>query len=156
MIGYTHPFEWVLMRGSGEGNIYFEAVVGIITFLLLGRYFEARSKQQAGEAVRALLHLGATEATLLRGGVETPVPIDFLKVDDLFVVRPGEKIATDGEVVEGSSAVDASMITGESLPVDVAVGDQVIGATVNANGRLIVRATRVGADTQLAHIARLV
>ncbi len=156
MIGYTHGFEFMLMRGTGEGSVYFEAVVGIITFLLLGRWFEARSKQRAGEAVRALLQLGATEATLLRGGVETRVPVDFLKPGDTFVVRPGEKIATDGEVVEGSSAVDASMVTGESVPVDVGLGDAVIGATVNANGRLIVRATRVGADTQLAHIARLV
>ncbi len=156
MIGYTHSFEWMLMRGSGEGNVYFEAVVAIITFLLLGRYFEARSKRQAGEAVRALLHLGATEATLLKDGVETRVPVDFLKVGDTFVVRPGEKIATDGEVIEGASAVDASMVTGESVPVDVSVGDAVIGATLNANGRLVVRATRVGEDTQLAHIARLV
>ncbi|MFT4215731.1 MAG: heavy metal translocating P-type ATPase [Micropruina sp.] len=156
MIGYTHGFEFMLMRGTGEGSVYFEAVVGIITFLLLGRWFEARSKQRAGEAVRALLQLGATEATLLRGGVETRVPVDFLKPGDTFVVRPGEKIATDGEVVEGSSAVDASMVTGESVPVDVGPGDAVIGATVNANGRLVVRATRVGADTQLAHIARLV
>ncbi len=156
MIGYTHPFEFMLMRGSGEASIYFEAVAAIVTFLLLGRYFEARSKQKAGEAVRALLQLGATEATLLRGGVETRVPVDFLKAGDVFVVRPGEKIATDGEVVDGSSAVDVSMVTGESVPVDVAVGDAVIGATLNANGRLVVRATRVGADTQLAHIARLV
>ena len=156
MIGYTHGFEFMLMRGTGEGSVYFEAVVGIITFLLLGRWFEARSKQRAGEAVRALLQLGATEATLLRGGVETRVPVDFLKPGDTFVVRPGEKIATDGEVVEGNSAVDASMVTGESVPVDVGPGDAVIGATVNANGRLIVQATRVGADTQLAHIARLV
>ncbi len=156
MIGYTHGFEFMLMRGTGEGSIYFEAVVGIITFLLLGRWFEARSKQRAGEAVRALLQLGATEATLLRGGVETRVPVDFLKPGDVFVVRPGEKIATDGEVVEGASAVDVSMVTGESVPVDVGPGDAVIGATVNTNGRLIVTATRVGADTQLAHIARLV
>ncbi|MFZ1412063.1 MAG: HAD-IC family P-type ATPase, partial [Micropruina sp.] len=155
-IGYTHAFELMLERGSGEGNIYFEAVVAIITFLLLGRYVEARSKRRAGEAVRALLHLGASDATLLRNGVETTVPIDFLNVGDSFVVRPGEKIATDGEVIQGSSAVDNSMITGESLPVDVTVGDPVIGATLNANGRLVVRATRVGADTQLATIARMV
>ncbi len=155
-IGYTHPFELTLMRGTGEGSIYFEAVVAIVTFLLLGRWFEARSKQRAGEAVRALLQLGATEATLLRGGLETRVPVDFLKPGDEFLVRPGEQIATDGEVIEGSSAVDVSMVTGESVPVDVGVGDAVIGATVNANGRLVVRATRVGADTQLAHIARLV
>ena len=156
MIGYTHPFELTLQRGTGEGSIYFEAVAAIVTFLLLGRWFEARSKAKAGEAVRALLQLGATEATLLRGGVETRVPVDFLKPGDEFVVRPGEKIATDGEVVDGDSAVDASMVTGESVPVDVGPGDAVTGATVNANGRLVVKATRVGADTQLAHIARLV
>ncbi len=155
-LGYTHPFELSLMRGDGAANIYFEAVAGIIVFLLLGRYIEARSKAAAGEAVRALLHLGATEATLLRDGVETPVPIDFLTVGDRFVVRPGEKVATDGEVVEGFSSVDNSLVTGESVPVDVAPGDAVIGATVNTTGRLVVRATRVGRDTQLAHIARLV
>ena len=155
-IGYTHPFEFRLMRGHGEANIYLEAVVGIIVFLLLGRWIEARANQSAGEAVRALLQLGATEATLLRDGVESRVPIDELAVGDQFVVRPGEKVATDGEVVEGYSAVDNSMITGESVPVDVGVGDLVTGATLNANGRLVVRATRVGKDTQLAHIARLV
>ena len=155
-VGYTHPFELSLMRGDGSANIYFEAVAGIVVFLLLGRYIEARSKTAAGEAVRALLHLGATEATLLRNDVETRVPADFLKVGDLFVVRPGEKLATDGQVVAGFSAVDNSLVTGESLPVDVGVGDAVIGATVNTTGRLVVRATRVGRDTQLAHIARLV
>lgn len=155
-IGYTHAFEFQLMRGHGAANIYFEAVAGIIGFLLLGRYIEARSKDAAGEAVRALLHLGATEATLLHEGREVMVSIDRLAVGDMFVVRPGEKIATDGEVVEGHSAVDNSLVTGESVPVDVGPGDQVIGATVNTNGRLIIRATRVGRDTQLAHIARLV
>ena len=155
-LGYTHPFEFSLMRGEGAANIYFEAVAGIVVFLLLGRFIEARSKQAAGEAVRALLHLGATEATLLKDGRESRVPIDFLKVGDTFVVRPGEKVATDGEVVEGASAVDNALVTGESVPVDVAPGDLVIGATVNTTGRLVVRATRVGRDTQLAHIARLV
>ncbi len=155
-LGYTHPFELALMRGSGEANIYFEAVAGIVVFLLLGRYIEARSKAAAGEAVRALLHLGATEATVLVDGRERSVPIDRLAVDDLFVVRPGEKLATDGEVVEGFSSIDNSLVTGESVPVDVAAGAQVIGATLNTTGRLVVRATRVGRDTQLAHIARLV
>jgi Cu+-exporting ATPase len=155
-LGYTHPFELALMRGEGAANIYFEAVAGIVVFLLLGRFIEARSKQAAGEAVRALLHLGATEATLLAGGRESRVPIDFLKVGDTFVVRPGEKVATDGEVIEGTSALDNALVTGESVPVDVAPGDAVIGATVNTTGRLVVRATRVGRDTQLAHIARLV
>ncbi|MFT4108938.1 MAG: heavy metal translocating P-type ATPase [Propionicimonas sp.] len=155
-IGYTHPFEFSLMRGHGAAAIYFEAVAGIVVFLLLGRYIEARSKATAGEAVRALLTLGATEATLLRDGRETRVPIDQLRVGDTFVVRPAEKIATDGEVVEGFSAIDASLVTGESVPVDVVAGDTVIGATLNTTGRLLVRATRVGRDTQLAHIARLV
>ncbi|MBI5028276.1 MAG: heavy metal translocating P-type ATPase, partial [Actinobacteria bacterium] len=155
-LGYTHPFEFSLMRGHGEASIYFEAVAGIVVFLLLGRFIEARSKAAAGEAVRALLHLGATEATLLRDGVESRVPIDFLKAGDLFVVRPGEKVATDGEVVEGTSAVDNALVTGESVPIDVGPGDAVIGATLNTDGRLVVRATRVGRDTQLAHIARLV
>ena len=155
-VGYTHPFELALMRGAGEANIYFEAVAGIVMFLLLGRYIEARSKAAAGEAVRALLHLGATEVTLLVDGRERLVPIDQLAVDDLFVVRPGEQVATDGEIVEGFSALDNSLVTGESVPVDVAVGAQVIGATLNTTGRLVVRATRVGRDTQLALIARLV
>lgn len=155
-IGYTHAFELRLMRGHGEANIYLEAVVGIILFLLLGRWIEARAKHQAGDAVRALLQLGASEATLLRDGVESKVPIERLRVGDQFVVRPGEKVATDGEVVSGYSAVDNSMITGESVPVDVTAGDVVTGGTLNTNGRLVVRATRVGRDTQLAHIARLV
>ncbi|HEY3337714.1 MAG TPA: heavy metal translocating P-type ATPase [Propionicimonas sp.] len=155
-LGYTHRFELALMRGAGEANIYFEAVAGIVVFLLLGRYIEARSKAAAGEAVRALLHLGVTSATLLVDGTERGVPIDQLAVGDLFVVRPGEKVATDGEVVEGFSAIDNSLVTGESVPVDVGVGAQVIGATLNTTGRLVVRATRVGRDTQLAHIARLV
>ena len=155
-LGYTHPFEFTLMRGHGAASVYFEAVAGIVMFLLLGRFIEARSKAAAGEAVRALLHLGATEATLLKDGRESLVPVDFLKVGDTFVVRPGEKVATDGEVVEGFSAIDNSLVTGESVPVDVVAGDAVIGATLNTTGRLVVRATRVGRDTQLAHIARLV
>lgn len=155
-LGYTHPFELALMRGHGAANIYFEAVAGIVVFLLLGRYIEARSKAAAGEAVRALLHLGATQATLLVDGRERLVPIEQLAVGDLFVVRPGEKVATDGEVTEGFSAIDNSLVTGESVPVDVAAGGQVIGATLNTTGRLVVRATRVGRDTQLANIARLV
>ena len=155
-LGYAHPFELALMRGHGAANIYFEAVAGIVVFLLLGRYIEARSKVAAGEAVRALLHLGATEATVLENGSERRVPIDHLAVGDLFVVRPGEKVATDGEVVEGFSAIDNALVTGESVPVDVGLGAHVIGATLNTTGRLVVRATRVGRDTQLAHIARLV
>ncbi|MDR1710427.1 MAG: cadmium-translocating P-type ATPase [Propionibacteriaceae bacterium] len=155
-IGFTHKFEFSLMRGMAETNIYLESVAGIICFLLLGRWIEARSKAQAGAAIRALLQLGANQATLLQGGIELIVPIAQLQVGDLFVVRPGEKIATDGEVVEGVSAVDNSLMTGESVPEDVQAGDHVIGAAINANGRLVVRATRVGSDTQLARMAKLV
>ena len=155
-LGYTHAFEFRLMRDHGEANIYLEAVVAIIFFLLLGRWLEARAKARAGEAIRTLLQLGATQATVVVDGVETLVGIDRLKVGDEFVVRPGEKVATDGEVISGSSAIDRSLVTGESVPVDVGVGDEVTGATLNTYGRLVVRATRVGRDTQLAHIARLV
>lgn len=156
MIGYTHPFDFSLVRGHAD-QVYFEAAVGIVLFLLLGRYLEARSRRQAGEAVHALLTLGATTATVLRDdGREEQVPIDRLTVGQRFVVRPGEKIATDGEIVEGTSAVDNSMLTGESVPVDVGVGDSVTGAALNTDGRIVVRATRVGADTQLAHLARMV
>ncbi|MEV6817067.1 heavy metal translocating P-type ATPase, partial [Micromonospora sp. NPDC051296] len=138
------------------GNIYLEAAAGVTTFILAGRYFEARSKRTAGAALRALLELGAKDVSVLRGGVETRIPVDQLAVGDRFVVRPGEKIATDGTVHEGTSAVDASMVTGESVPVEVGVGDSVVGGCVNAGGRLVVTATRVGADTQLAQMARLV
>jgi Cu+-exporting ATPase len=128
----------------------------VTLFILLGRYLEKRSKRQAGAALRALLDLGAKDVAVLRGGAEVRVPVDELAVGDLFVVRPGEKIATDGIVDQGSSAVDASMLTGESVPVEVGEGDAVTGATVNAGGRLVVRATRIGADTQLARMARMV
>ncbi|MCP9958479.1 heavy metal translocating P-type ATPase [Streptomyces sudanensis] len=154
--GMTHPFELTISRGDGSGNIYLEAAAGVTAFILAGRYFEARSKRKAGAALRALMQLGAREAAVLRGGREVRVPTDELRVGDRFVVRPGESIATDGTVVEGTSAVDASMLTGESVPVEVAVGDTVTGATVNAGGRIVVEATRVGADTQLARMARLV
>jgi Cu+-exporting ATPase len=154
--GMTHPFELTIARTDGSGNIYLEAAAGVTTFILAGRYFEARSKRQAGAALRALLELGAKEVSLLRGGAERRIPVGELAVGDLFVVRPGEKIAADGEVTEGSSAVDASMLTGESVPVEVGPGDPVAGATVNAGGRLVVRATRVGSETQLAQMARLV
>ncbi|MGY1690990.1 heavy metal translocating P-type ATPase [Geodermatophilus sp. SYSU D01105] len=154
--GMTHPFELTVSRGDGGANIYLEAAAGVTTFLLAGRYAEARSKRRAGAALRALLELGAKEVSVLRGGVERRVPVDQLAVGDEFVVRPGEKIAADGEVTEGASAVDASMLTGESVPVEVGPGDAVVGATVNAGGRLVVRATRIGAETQLAQMARLV
>jgi P-type Cu+ transporter len=156
MPGMTHPFALTIQRSDGAGNIYLEAAAGVTTFILAGRYFEARSKRQAGAALRALLELGSHDVAVLRRGVEERVPIAQLVVGDLFVVRPGEKIATDGVIEEGSSAVDASMLTGESVPVEVGVGDPVVGATVNAGGRLVVRATRVGSDTQLAQMARLV
>jgi Cu+-exporting ATPase len=154
--GMTHPFELTIQRTDGAGNIYLEAAAGVTTFILAGRYFEARSKRQAGAALRALLEMGSREVSVLQGGVETRVPIEQLVVGSRFVVRPGEKVATDGVVEEGTSAVDASMLTGESVPVEVGADDPVVGATVNAGGRLVVRATRVGSDTQLAQMARLV
>ncbi|MBE1490587.1 heavy metal translocating P-type ATPase [Plantactinospora soyae] len=154
--GMTHPFSFDIGPSDGAGNIYLEAAAGVTLFILLGRYFEARAKRRAGAALRALLELGAREVTVLRDGVEGRIPVDQLTVGDRFVVRPGEKIATDGVVEDGSSAVDASMLTGESVPVEVGPGDAVVGATVNAGGRLVVRATRVGAETQLAQMATLV
>ena len=159
--GMTHPFELTVERTDGAGNIYLEAAAGVTTFILAGRYFEARSKRRAGAALRALLELGAKEVAVLREGQDgTPsevrIPTEQLVVGDPFVVRPGEKIATDGVVEQGTSAVDASMLTGESMPVEVSVGDTVVGGCVNAGGRLVVRATRVGSDTQLAQMARLV
>ncbi|WP_073420804.1 heavy metal translocating P-type ATPase [Geodermatophilus nigrescens] len=154
--GMTHPFSFAVSRTDGAGDVYLEAAAGVTTFLLAGRYAEARAKRRAGSALRALLEMGARDVSVLRGGAEQRVPVDALGVGDLFVVRPGERVATDGEVVEGSSAVDASMLTGEPVPVEVGPGDAVVGATVNAGGRLVVRATRVGADTQLAQMARLV
>ncbi|MEV0808232.1 heavy metal translocating P-type ATPase [Micromonospora sp. NPDC050200] len=154
--GMTHPFRLDITRTDGAGNIYLEAAAGVTVFILAGRYFEARSKRTAGAALRALLELGARDVAVLRGGVETRIPVDQLAVGDRFVVRPGEKVATDGVVDEGTSAVDASMLTGESVPVEVGPGDTVVGATVNAGGRLLVTATRVGADTQLAQMSKLV
>ena len=160
MTGMTHPFELTVSRTDGAANIYLEAASGVTTFILAGRYFEARSKRRAGAALRALLELGAKQVAVLRDGptgrVEELIATDRLAVGDLFVVRPGEKIATDGTIEEGTSAVDASMLTGESVPVEVTTGDSVVGATVNAGGRIIVRATRVGSDTQLAQMAQLV
>ena len=155
-LGMVHPFELTISRSDGAANIYLEAAAGVTMFILAGRYLEARSKRASGAALRALLDLGAKDVSVLRDGAEVRVPTGELAVSDLFVVRPGEKVATDGVVVEGSSAVDASMLTGESVPVEVGVGDAVTGATVNAGGRLVVRATRVGSETQLAQMARLV
>ncbi|WP_431871506.1 heavy metal translocating P-type ATPase [Nocardiopsis eucommiae] len=158
--GMTHPFEFTIARTDGSGNVYLEVAAGVTSFILLGKFFEARSKRRAGAALRALLEMGAKEVAVLRGtggaAREELVPVDQLAVGDRFVVRPGEKIATDGTVEEGTSAVDMSMLTGESVPVEVAPGSAVVGATVNAGGRLVVRASRVGSDTQLAQMARLV
>jgi len=154
--GMTHPFELTIARGDGAGNIYLEVAAGVTTFILAGRYFEARSKRRAGAALRALLELGAKDVAVIRDGTEVRIPTDQLGVGDRFVVRPGEKIATDGVIEEGTSAVDASMLTGESVPIEVRAGNTVAGATVNAGGRLVVRATRVGTDTQLAQMATLV
>ncbi|MCM3661507.1 heavy metal translocating P-type ATPase [Georgenia satyanarayanai] len=154
--GMTHAFELTIAPSDGAANIYLEVGAGVTMFILAGRYFEKRSKRQAGAALRAMLELGAKEVSVLRDGAEVKIPSSELAVGDEFVVRPGEKIATDGDVVAGTSAVDASMLTGESVPVEVAEGDSVSGATVNAGGRLVVRATRVGSDTQLAQMARLV
>ncbi|MFB9429927.1 heavy metal translocating P-type ATPase [Streptoalloteichus tenebrarius] len=154
--GMRHGFDLTVQRMSGDGNIYLEVAAGVTTFILAGRYFEARSKRRAGAALRALLELGAKDVAVLRDGREQRVPVDQLRVGDRFVVRPGEKIATDGVVEEGGSAVDLSMLTGESVPVEVGPGDEVVGATVNAGGRLVVLATRIGADTRLAQMARLV
>ncbi|MGW5341024.1 heavy metal translocating P-type ATPase [Rhodococcus pyridinivorans] len=156
--GMVHPFEFTIARGDGSGNIYLEAAAGVTTFILAGRYFEQRSKRRAGAALRALLELGAKDVAVLGpdGTTETRIPLEQLAVGDLFVVRPGEKIATDGVIERGTSAVDASMLTGESVPVEVGVGDSVVGGTVDVGGRLVVRATRVGSDTQLAQMAKLV
>ena len=156
MPGMTHEFSLTIGRTDGSANIYLEVAAGVTMFILLGRYLEKRSKRQAGAALRALLDMGAKDVAVLKGGAEVRVPVGELAEGDLFVVRPGEKIATDGVVEQGSSAVDASMLTGESVPVEVGEGDAVTGATVNAGGRLVVRATRVGADTQLARMAQMV
>ena len=156
VIGMRHGFSFTPERGMGSSQIYLEVAAGVTVFILAGRYFEARAKRRSGAALRALLELGAKDVAVLRDGVETRIPVEELAVDDLFVVRPGEKVATDGVVVDGTSAIDASLLTGESVPVEVGPGDAVTGATVNAGGRLVVRATRVGADTALAQIARLV
>ncbi|HEV2345856.1 MAG TPA: heavy metal translocating P-type ATPase [Actinocrinis sp.] len=153
--GMRMPFE-LISSGSGSDQIYLEAASAVVVFILAGRYYEARAKRRSGAALRALLHLGAKNVAVLRDGVETRVPIGRLAVGDLFVVRPGEKVATDGVVVEGSCAIDASLLTGESVPVEAGPGDPVTGATVNAGGHIVVRATRIGAETQLAQIARLV
>ena len=154
--GMAEGFRWLPERGDPTGTIYLETAAGVTAFLLAGRYAEARAKRRSGDALRALLQLGAKDVAVLRDGVETRIAVESLAVGDRFVVRPGDKIATDGEVVDGTAAVDRSMLTGESVPVEVGPGDAVAGGTVNAGGRLVVRATRIVADTQLAQLARMV
>ncbi|KAA0271081.1 MAG: copper-translocating P-type ATPase [Acidobacteria bacterium] len=155
--GMRMEFTLLPEQGAGTSEIYLEIAAVVTTFILAGRYFEARAKRRAGSALEALLELGAKDvAVLADDGTETRVPVEKLRVGDRFVVRPGEKIATDGVVEVGRSAVDASVLTGESVPVEVGPGDEVSGATVNAGGRLVVRAARVGSETALAQIARLV
>jgi Cu+-exporting ATPase len=153
--GMRMSFAW-LARGAGADSTYLEIASGVTALVLVGRYLEARAKRRSGAALRALLSLGAIQATVLRDGVEVRIPAEQLAAGEEFVVRPGEKIAADGIVIAGSSAVDTSMLTGEPVPAEVGPGDSVAGGCVNADGRLVVRATRVGADTQLAQLARLV
>jgi len=154
--GMHMTFQLIAEPGSGASEIYLEVASAVTVFILAGRYVEARAKRKSGAALRALLELGAKDASLLADGVETRVPVSSLTVGDRFVVRPGEKVATDGRVVEGSSAIDLSMLTGESVPVEVSPTDHVTGATVNVGGRLVVEVTAVGADTELARLGRLV
>jgi Cu+-exporting ATPase len=159
-IGDRMTFSWLaearVTKGGGTDATYLEVAVGVTALILLGRYLELRARRRAGAALKALLHLGAKQATLLRDGREVTVPVGALVVGDEFVIRPGEKVATDGVVITGQSAVDTSMLTGEPVPVEAGPGDTVTGGCVNVGGRLIVRATQVGADTQLAQMARLV
>jgi len=157
-VGTLAAWTWstVVLVAGIDAEMYFEVGVVITTLILLGRYLEARARDRSGDAIRALLELGAKDARVLRNGTEALVPIDELVVGDVFIVRPGEKVATDGRVVEGSSALDQSMLTGEPVPVEVSAGDDVAGAMINVSGRLVIEATKVGADTALAQIARLV
>ncbi|PRY69392.1 Cu+-exporting ATPase [Glaciihabitans tibetensis] len=156
MAGMQMTFAFVTEPGGAAHDIYLEVATAVTVFILAGRYVEARAKQQSGAALRALLELGAKDAVILRAGGEARVPIDQLAIGDRFVVRPGEKVATDGIVADGASAIDSSMLTGESVPVEVAVGDRVVGATLNVGGRLVVEVTRIGAETELARLGRLV
>ncbi|MFT4263257.1 MAG: heavy metal translocating P-type ATPase [Nocardioides sp.] len=156
MAGMRHGFSWRVERTDGLDAIYLEAAAGVTTLILAGRYAEARSKRRAGDALRALLSLGAKEVVVLHGDHEMPMPVSSLEVGTVFVVRPGEKVATDGVVVTGSSAVDQSMLTGEPVPVEVSEGSAVVGGTINSGGRIVVRATAVGSETQLAQLAALV
>ncbi len=155
-IGMRHEWAWQLERDAGLSSVYFEAACGIIVFLLLGRYIEARSRQDASAALRELAKAGAKTAIVLRDGQEVEVPVEAVRVGDRFIVLPATKVPTDGVIVEGRSAMDNAVITGESMPVEVGPGDAVVGAAVNTTGRLVVEATAVGEDTQLSQIARLV
>lgn len=160
--GMRHGWSILNHAGDPMGDIYFEVAAGVVTFVLAGRYFEKRSKQRAGDAIRALTDMGAKQVTVLRGGVddagaqEQLIPIEQLQIGDHFLARPGEKIATDGRILDGTSAIDQSMLTGESVPVDVGPGDEVTGATINTSGRLVVEATHVGEQTKLAQMAKLI
>lgn len=154
--GMRHGWSILNHAGDPMGDIYFEVAAGVVTFVLAGRYFEKRSKQRAGDAIRALTDMGAKQVTVLRDGAETLLPIEQLQIGDHFLARPGEKIATDGRILDGTSAIDQSMLTGESVPVDVGLGDEVTGATINTSGRLVVEATHVGEQTKLAQMAKLI
>lgn len=163
--GMRHGWSILNHAGDPMGDIYFEVAAGVVTFVLAGRYFEKRSKQRAGDAIRALTDMGAKQVTVLRDGVdgadgagaqEQLIPIEQLQIGDRFLARPGEKIATDGRILDGTSAIDQSMLTGESVPVDVGPGDEVTGATINTSGRLVVEATHVGEQTKLAQMAKLI
>jgi Cu+-exporting ATPase len=156
MPGMHMNFEFISKPGSGSGQIYLEVASAVTVFILAGRYFEARAKRESGAALRALLEIGAKDAAALRDGVEVRMPVAALAIGDRFVVRPGEKIATDGRIIDGSSAIDLSMLTGESVPVEVGPADQVVGAAINVGGRLVVEVTALGADTELARLGRLV
>ena len=156
-LGTLVAFSWsVYVNATGNGDLYVEVAAGVMLFILIGRFLEARAKQRAGDAIRALLALGAQEVSILRNGEEVLAPISHLQIGDLFIARPGQAIATDGVIVEGTSSVDASLVTGESLPQAVGPGDKVIGATLNQDGRLVIRAEQVGSQTQLARITRSV
>jgi P-type Cu+ transporter len=156
MPGMTMTLELFGQPGEGSHEIYLEVAAAVTTFMLLGRYLEHRAKRDAGAALRALMESGAKEATVLRDGVEKLLPLAMVKQGDVMVVRPGERVPTDGEIVEGAAAIDTSMMTGESVPVEATVGDSVLGGTINTSGLLKVRATRVGDDTELARMAKLV
>jgi Cu+-exporting ATPase len=156
-LGTLVAFSWsVYVNATGNGDLYVEVAAGVMLFILIGSFLEARAKQRAGDAIRALLALGAQEVSILRNGEEVLAPISHLQIGDLFIARPGQAIATDGVIVEGTSSVDASLVTGESLPQAVGPGDKVIGATLNQDGRLVIRAEQVGSQTQLARITRSV